>query len=121
MPTLEPYPVIFVSDGFRFRPNRVPAASCSAGLERRVVRLDRLISGRRIGDDGADRHLAGGGQLHLGIADTEDTVGVDQDASGLKAAGGVRKAYGGAITADIRNRERNRLAVGVRRSPGALP
>jgi hypothetical protein len=97
-------------------------AACSVvALKRGVIRLHRLIAGGRIGDDGADRHLAGTGHLHLGSADAEDIVGVDKDAPGLQAAIGTLKADAGAVAADIRNGDRNRLAVGVCRAPGALP
>ena len=86
-----------------------------------MVRLDRLIAGRRIRDDAADRHLAGGGQLHLGIADAEDVIGIDQDTTGLEAAVGGLEANVGAIAADIRNGECHRLSVGVICGPCALP
>ena len=86
-----------------------------------MIRFHRLISGGGIGDDSADRHLAGAGQLHLGIADAEDAIGIYIDASNLKASTLALKADGRAITADIRDFDGNRLAAGIRRGPSALP
>lgn len=86
-----------------------------------MIRLHRLIAGRGIGDDGADRHLAGAGPLHLGIADAEDAISIDIDASNLKTATLALEADGRAIAADIRNLDRNRLALGIRGGPSTLP
>src|SRR5579871_2195484 len=76
----------FLVSGWALTSSPPPAGSCSA-LERGVIRLDRLIAGRRIGDDGADRQFASADQLHLGIADAEDVIGIDQDAPGLEEIG----------------------------------
>ena len=86
-----------------------------------MIRFHRLISGGGIGDDGADRHLAGASQLHLGIADAEDAIGVYVDASNLKASALALVTDGGAIAADIGDFDGNWLALGVRRGPVALP
>lgn len=86
-----------------------------------MIRFHRLISGRGIGDDGADRHFSCAGQLHLGIADAEDAIGIDIDTSNLKTATLALETDGRAIAADIRDFDGNWLALGVRRGPSALP
>src|SRR5262245_62505941 len=97
------------------------AAPHLAALERGVIGFQPLISGGGIGDDGADRHLADAGQLHLGIADAEDAIGIYIDASNLETASIGLETDGRAIAADVLDCEGNWLAFGVFRGPGALP